>query len=476
MLEAKKWFRLITNLLIFYRFHRELKRRLKPNFRLDALIEVLKEMADVYHKKATFRYLNITKGIRDSTAQTRFKDFHPKNQDFRKQYDITNLGGQKFMVRKTAGEKVSENHVAERYLVEILPEDQMFCVTNECKVICEPCREECYEYRDHRLCAHRMLCTCQSSVYLNMCKHMHYVALTYKEEVSSLLSDHSFNFQTSLEEEEDINGEMNTVEENCPENNVEETYQVDNVELQPQALYDVHTVEEEQKTEEQEILEKRNELIRMAKEIIYSVNAMGPPGTSKVCDEFVQKTYSTMQELNYPPKDELKKIKSRKHEKVPRNAFSTKRKSTKKKKERLPLDGLWKSAVSNAPLHNLNSKRWSRLLTFNKAKVLLTAGQVYSGKKYTQFKEALNNAKDVWKCGTCTSYDSNRMRSGFIHCKICDAWFHQSCCPKYKGVVSAWQCPTPNCKARLDGEEPDDSEEESDYDALFDYGSDEEFQ
>ena len=433
-------------------------------------MEVLKHMANFYHKKATFHVLEITKGIRASTAQTRFNEFHPKNQDFQKEYDITNLGGQKFMVRKTTSEKVSENRIAERYLVEILPEDEMFCVTNECKVTCSECREQCYEYRDNRLCAHRMLCTCQSSVYLNMCKHMHYVALSCREEMSSLLSDHSFNFQTNQEEEEDFN----TIEE---QSTVEETCQGDNIEVQPQALYNLQPVEEEQKTEEQEILEKRNELIRMAKEIIYSVNAMDVPGASKVCDDFVKNTFSTMQNMVFPPKDELKRIKSRKHEKVPRTAFSTKRKVSKgKKKERLPLDGLWKSAVSKAPIHNLKNRRWSRILTWNRGKVLMTAGQVFTGKKYTQFVEALKKAKDVWKCGCCTSYSSKHMKSGLIHCKLCNIWLHKLCCPKYRDLASAWQCPKPNCKARLDDEEPEDSESESDYEDLFDYESDDDFQ
>ena len=72
------------------RFHKELKRadRLKPNSRLDDLINILEEIIDtVYSRKGVTRQLNLP-NVEKSVAFKRYELFHPKDKSVYDNYDI----------------------------------------------------------------------------------------------------------------------------------------------------------------------------------------------------------------------------------------------------------------------------------------------------------------------------------------------------------------------------------------------------
>ena len=106
--------------------------RLKPNSRLDDLINILEEIIDtVYSRKGVTRQLNLP-NVEKSVAFKRYELFHPKDKSVYDNYDIRIVSDVKF---RFVNKKTKNVH-----WVEIMPDDMMPCHTESCAIECSQTR------------------------------------------------------------------------------------------------------------------------------------------------------------------------------------------------------------------------------------------------------------------------------------------------------------------------------------------------
>ena len=404
------------------RYHWELKKRLKPNCRLDDLMGMLEEdLVPSYLNKEVLRKTH-ARGLKMSVAQKHFLEYHPKNDDFMDQYDIIGLTDAKY--------KFTKRSSGTSHIVDVVGASSMPCLIKECKIKCEHCENRSPLLKSVLVCAHRMVCTCQPNMYSNMCKHQHFLALMMPKEVHRILMDPLLDLIDSEEVEEShpsdpcpASSALSALEDPCPASSALSAHE--NPCPAPNLLFDPNVHEEQvEMTDQEKWLEKLAEIQQGCKKMREAISDI-PDSVTPEMGEWIDKWHQFLQENPPPTRDMFKRNKNRVFTKqsktyYPQAAEKKKRgRKHTKKDDKVESGILWKKAIAEAPIDNENSRQWVDLLTITKDKVDSIAKDLFSGDDLQNFHDAYKKAKLAWKCAGCDDYDSKRMHSGFIHCWVC---------------------------------------------------------
>ena len=125
------------------RFHAEAKRIVSANMRLDDLITILQQVSKKYMNKGLFRELGL-QNVRNSTAHQRFIEDH-KNATLQN-YSILALSDAKYKITNKQNSKI--------YVMELMSDEIMPCIPEQCKITCSKCSDCSYPLKVSKLCSH----------------------------------------------------------------------------------------------------------------------------------------------------------------------------------------------------------------------------------------------------------------------------------------------------------------------------------
>ena len=117
----------------------------------------MQQVSKKYINKGLFRALGL-QNVRNSTAHQRFLEDH-KNATL-ENYSICALSDAKY--------KITNKQNSKTYVMELMSNEIMPCIPEQCKITCSKCSDFSYQLKDSKLCSHRIKCSCPANVYSNM--------------------------------------------------------------------------------------------------------------------------------------------------------------------------------------------------------------------------------------------------------------------------------------------------------------------
>jgi hypothetical protein len=320
------------------------------------------------------------------------------------------------------------------------------------------------------LCVHQYTCTCGHYSRFNRCKHLHLI----DDPVNGIVDETSDTEFLTADEDEDIERTVtqtevgsvayyssevtltateigteetvtqtevrdSTIDANDDERTVTLAEGLDNLDNVDVYFEEQDCVNSNEPEQIQTAVNAANfgffhnqtasALVAMTNQL-YKLNLLQP--TSEDC----QKLQSIMDKIGCKPNHvpSLPIVsRARKHEHQPQGYIpKPKRKRTVRWRVPKRIEEGQRSIIEDGLASDVGSDDWGYILHCDQDRIESIL-QLVSDDESQSFNQKWGQAKTIWTCHTCQTFDLQKFNSGYIGCPDCICWSHQSCA----GVTSA---------------------------------------